>query len=81
MSCGFTATTTIAAPETASAFEVVARTPYRSISSSTRPGAETSPRAPTARASRRTRPLMSASPILPAPRTAMRRASTATAGV
>ena len=27
MSCGFTATTTIAAPETASAFEVVARTP------------------------------------------------------
>ena len=82
MSCGFTATTTIAAPETASAFEVVARTSYRSISSSTRSWRrDVATSSDGSRQPELTRPLMSASPILPAPRTAMRRASTATAGV
>jgi hypothetical protein len=81
-SCGLTAITTIAAPLTASEFEVVARTPWRSLSS-------------LARSSRRTvatissglrqpvlsRPASSASPIWPAPRIAMRRSSTAMRGV
>ena len=82
MSCGLTEMTTRAAPATASPFERVAVMPWRSASSSTR----SCRRAVAAmslgdRQPDESRPLISASPIFPAPSTAIRRSSTAMAGV
>src|SRR4051794_9827638 len=70
MSCGFTVTTTTAAPWMASAFDVVASTPYRSCSSPTR----ASLRAVTTMSVQPelTRPERSASPMRPVPRIAIR---------
>src|SRR5438552_6721868 len=81
MSCGFTVMTTSAAPTTASAFERVASTPYRSRSSATR----SSRRVVTtmsfgSRQPELSSPDNSASPILPAPMIAIRRSSTAMRG-
>src|SRR5436189_3884705 len=75
-SCGLTAITTSAAPATASAFDVVASTPWRSASSVARCSSRTvttsseGSRQPPLR-----RPRRSDSPIVPAPRIATRRGS------
>src|SRR4051794_34124486 len=70
MSCGLTARTTTSAPRIASGFEVVASTPWRSLSSAVR-----SSRRDVATMSAQSElrsPARSDSPILPAPRIAIR---------
>ncbi len=76
MSCGFTATTTSAAPAEASRFDSVAATPWRSTSSSTRScRLAVAAISPGSRQPDERSPMISASPIRPAPRIATFRPS------